>query len=172
MCLTTGKTVDIRDPRIVVVHKCPTKEFCPVRTLELYSSYCAQIGINLKNGYFSRPLDSGVRPVDKPLSSSTLNERLKRYLLNLNMFEGETPHGTRSGCALTLAWLGLDNASIKLHVGWKSDKMLHHYTQVNDVYSKTKSAKVISECSPRDTKVLSSNVNNAVGDGHLQQFIL
>ena len=113
-----------------------------------------------------------MRPVDKPLSSSTLNERLKRSLLILNIFEGETPYGTRIGCALTLAWLGLGNASINLQLGWKSDKMLHHYTQVNDVYSMTKSVKVISECWPWDKKMLSSNVNNVVGDCHLQQFFL
>ena len=68
---------------------------------------------------------------DKPLSSAAFNSRLKGYLQALNLWSGETPHGTRSGVALTLSWLGLDKDPVNEHVGWKSDAMFNHCTREN-----------------------------------------
>lgn len=63
------------------------------------------------------------------------------------MWEGETPHSARSGCALILAWLGISNEIIKSHVGWKSDDMLKHYIAPNVLCDKIKSAKSLSKTS-------------------------
>ena len=60
----------------------------------------------------------------KPLSSAVVNARLKGYMQSVNLWEGETPHGTRSVVVLTLSWLGLDKEGVKSHVGWKSDKII------------------------------------------------
>ena len=170
--LCSGKTTDIRDPRVVTIYKSQSKEFCPVHTLERYSSHCSHTGIQLKGGYFFRPLSPKGHPDNKPLSSSALNERLKRYLCHLGIFEGETPHGTRGGCALTLTWLGLDSDSIMSHVGWKSEKMLRQYTHANDTYTRSKSVKAMCEYSPDSTKGVQSEVRQLTRSNECRPFVV
>lgn len=69
---------------------------------------------------------------DKLFSSAAVNACLKSYLQRLHIWDGETPHGTRSGVALMLSWLGLGVDAIKNHVDWKTDKMYQHYTKDHD----------------------------------------
>ena len=64
----------------------------------------------------STTTDNGVR--DSPLSSATAEARLKLYLKEMKADEGETLHGFRSGCAITLALTGADLSEIMEHVGW------------------------------------------------------
>ena len=77
-----------------------------------------QIGINMTTSYLFRPTttDNGVR--DAPLSSATAEARLKLYVKQMKANEGETLHGFRSGCAITLALTGADLSEIMEHVGW------------------------------------------------------
>ena len=82
----------------------------------------------MAGGYVFRPLDAHSKLSMKLFTSSAANVRLQLYLKNLNLWDGETPHSTRSGCALTMSWIGLDKETIKQHVGWKSDCMRQHYT--------------------------------------------
>jgi hypothetical protein len=42
--LCTGKTIDIRDPRVVVVLKCDSLEYCPVNDLKKYMEFCKENG--------------------------------------------------------------------------------------------------------------------------------
>ena len=62
----------------------------------------------------------------------------------LNLCAGETPHGTRSACAIMLSHLGVDKEAIKAHVGWKTDKMFVHYTSSKQLSNKKLAAKVLS----------------------------
>lgn len=87
--LTKSKTVDIRDPRVVVLKT--HAEFCPVKMLQDYVKLCDTIGFNLKLGYAFRPLDSHQKLSSKPLSSSAAHARLKLYLTYINLWEGENP---------------------------------------------------------------------------------
>ena len=84
-----------------------------MNNLKKYMEFCNENGFVLTGGYVFRPIDSYSNISDKPLTSSAVNGRLKSYLFNLNLWEGETPHSTRGGCALTLAWMGIDQESIK-----------------------------------------------------------
>lgn len=111
--------------------------------LQYYVQLCDSKGFNLNLSYAFGLLDSHQKLSSKPLSSSAANARLKLYLTNINLWEVETPHSTRSGCALTLAWLGINKDAIKLHVGWKSDSMLRQYTLGNEMCSKFTSAEAI-----------------------------
>ena len=79
------KTVDIRDPRVVVVLKCDSLEFCPVNDLKMYMELCKENGFVLTGGYVFRPIDSYLNISDKPLTSSAVNGRLKSYLFKLNL---------------------------------------------------------------------------------------
>lgn len=148
LCLVTGKTIDIRELRVVFVFPSSNVEICPYHEMENYVNFCKKHDIVLKGGYFFRPLASSQHEIlDAPFSSSAANARLKLYLKDLDLWEGETPHSTRSGCALTLAWLGVSNEIIKSHVGWKSDDMLKHYIAPNALCDKIKSAKSLSKSS-------------------------
>ncbi|CAG2218693.1 unnamed protein product [Mytilus edulis] len=90
---------------------------------------CKVSKLEIVGGFLFRPLAPSCMALsDVPFTSAAANARLKSHLTDLNIWEGETPHSTRSGCALTLTWLGLNSECIKSHVGWKSDKMLKHYT--------------------------------------------
>ena len=151
MSLMKGKTIDISDPRVVIVYKSVNKEFCPVNVLREYTEFCKQNALELQGGYFFRPLASTLSALsDAPFTSAAANSRLKIYLTDLNIWEGETPHSTRSGCALTLTWLGINSECIKSHVGWKSDHMLKHYTVSNEVNEKSISAMSLSKLSESD----------------------
>ncbi|CAG2191969.1 unnamed protein product [Mytilus edulis] len=124
-----GKTIDISDPRVVIIYNSVNTEFCPVTVLRDYIEFCKVSKLEIVGGYLFRPLAPSCMALsDVPFTSAAANARLKSHLTDLNIWEGETPHSTRSGCALTLTWLGLNSECIKSHVGWKSDKMLKHYT--------------------------------------------
>lgn len=84
---------------------------------------------------------------------------VKMYLLKTKQWEGETPHSYRSGCALTLSWLGISNEQITTHVGWKSDSMLHHYTKANEMCSLSSSAQVMSKCTVLSDTSWSQKIN-------------
>ncbi|CAG2199808.1 unnamed protein product [Mytilus edulis] len=124
-----GKTIDISDPRVVIIYNSVNTEFCPVTVLREYIDFCKVSKLEIVGGFLFRPLAPSCMALsDVPFTSAAANARLKSHLTDLNIWEGETPHSTRSGCALTLTWLGLNSECIKSHVGWKSDKMLKHYT--------------------------------------------
>jgi len=65
------------------------------------------LGVDLRLGYLFRTLSSSRQEVtDNPVSSHGMYERLKKYLVDLGLYEGETPHGIRGACAITLALSG------------------------------------------------------------------
>ena len=147
LCLNQGKTISVTDPRTVILRRAADPEFCPVNSLLSYLDACRDANIKLQSGYVFRPWDTIQNEVsEKPLCSAAANARLKVYLQCLNIWDGETPHGTRSAVALTLSWLGLDKEVVKSHVGWKSDKMYYHYTRENTMIQKHSSATALSQC--------------------------
>ena len=146
--LTKGKTVDIRDPRVVVLYYATESEFCPLKELDKYLHFCREQKITLAPGFVFRTLNPSKSALsENPYTSSAANVRLKLYLKDVGLFEGESPHSARSGCALTLAWLGISDDLIKSHVGWKSDTMLKHYTVGNEIQKRHHSARAMSTCS-------------------------
>ena len=146
LSLFVGKTIDLRDPRVMIVLKSHSSEFCPVSTLMTYLNFSKMHNVNLQPGYFFRPLNCIKKEIiDKPFTSSSVNARLKYYLKKLHIWDGETPHSTRSGCALTMLWLGIDDQSIKSHVGWKTDTMLKHYTSADTLFTKHVTASTLSK---------------------------
>ncbi|CAC5355580.1 unnamed protein product [Mytilus coruscus] len=122
------------------------------------------IDIREPRGYFFRPLASSQNEIlDASFLSSAANSRLKLYITDLDLWEGETPHSTRSGCALTLAWLGISNELIKSHVSWKSDDMLKHYMAPNVLCDKIKSAKSLFTTSEVIPAYVFANIEQILG---------
>ena len=93
--------------------------------------YC--IGIDLQAGYLFRPTDAQGRVVNAQLSSSTAQSRLRLYLKEAAIDEGETLHSFRSGSAITLALCGSSLADIMGHVGWASKQTALYYLKVAQV---------------------------------------
>ena len=71
--------------------------------------------------------------MDSPFSSATAEARLKSYLKKMRADDGETLHGFRSGCAITLALTGADLSEIMDHVGWTRRHTALYYFQLAKV---------------------------------------
>ena len=55
------------------------------------------------------------------------------YLKEMGSDDGETLHGFRSGCAITLALSGVELSEIMDHVGWSRRHTALHYWQLAKV---------------------------------------
>ncbi|CAC5375853.1 unnamed protein product [Mytilus coruscus] len=85
--------------------------------------------------YISRIITESGRVLEKHVSYCSIYERFRGYLITLGIFEGETPHSMRAGCAIMLA-LSDNNANtqgLMSHIGWKSERMAHYYTRASTV---------------------------------------
>ena len=91
------------------------------------------MSIDLSSGYLFRVTDHSGFFSEAPFVGSTVANRLKGYLTDLSIDDGETMHGFRSGCSITLAALGVSYEDIAKHVGWKSVNMAIHYLQFHEV---------------------------------------
>ena len=167
LCLHKGKSISLADPRTIILRRAIDPQFCPVVSLLSYLEACREENPGLRVGYVFRPWDTVKNEVsEKPLSSAVVNARLKGYLQSVNLWEGETPHGTRSAVALTLSWLGLDKEGVKAHVGWKSDKMYYHYTRGNAAIQKHSNATVLSRCPLDESLKDKINLYRGATSGH------
>ena len=106
----------------------------------------SELRITLSNGYLFRPTNHQGHIVNKPLTSSSAEARLKFYLKDAKIDEGQTLHGFRSGSAITLALSGPQLADAMSHVGWSNKGAALYYMKL---------AEVLREGSPSD--LLSSN---------------
>lgn len=138
---------------------------CPIRGIEHYVDIARGMQVDLTRGYLFRPTtpDGGI--LDAPLTSATAEARLKLYLNEMGENDGETLHGFRSGCAITLALSGAELTEIMDHVGWNRRHTALHYLQL---------AKVLNP-SGASAKLASSevmNVNNTWTDmNELKRFL-
>ena len=89
--------------------------------------------IDLTRGYLFRPTTPEGGILDAPFSSSAAEARLKGYLQEMGSDNGETLHGFRAGCAITLALSGAELSEIMAHVGWTRRHTALHYLQLAKV---------------------------------------
>ena len=59
--------------------------------------------VDLTRGYLFRPTTPSGGILDAPFTSTMAGARLKLYRKEMGQHDGETLHGFRSGCAITLA---------------------------------------------------------------------
>jgi hypothetical protein len=121
------------DQNVFGIRRNAQTKICPVRAIEQYIQVAREIGVDLTHGYLFRPttLTKGIQ--DSPLNTSTAEARLKHYLKEMHMDDGETLHGFRSGCAITLALTGADLSEIMDHVGWNRRHTAIYYLQLAKV---------------------------------------
>ena len=128
-----GETLRDGDTNVFGIRRNPHVAICPVAGIERYMAITQQVKIDLTTGYLFRPttLKGGIR--DSPLTSATAEARLKLYLNEKGADDGETLHGFRSGCAVTLALSGANTAEIMDHVGWARRHTTTYYLQLAKV---------------------------------------
>ena len=74
--------------------------------------------------------------LDEKLSYEAMADRFRFYLRELCIDEGETLHGIRAGCAISLLMSGAakDPSAVMDHVGWFSRDSVAHYTRSNTMW--------------------------------------
>ena len=125
-----GKTLRDGDENVFGIRRNPQLAICPIKGIEQYMAVARDLRIDLTSGYLFRPTNPQGGVVD---SSSTAEARLKSYLKAMGADDGETLHGFRSGCAITLALTGADLSEIMDHVGWARRHTALYYLQLAKV---------------------------------------
>ncbi|KAI8485266.1 hypothetical protein Bbelb_370130 [Branchiostoma belcheri] len=59
-----------------------------------------------------------------------LDNAFRRYLEKAGLYEGETLHGCRAGCAISLHMAGASDDSVMNHIGWYNRKTASHYMRI------------------------------------------
>lgn len=151
---TVGKVATIDNPRNFIVLPSKDNDICPIKNFKVYVGVSKDQGVMLKDGYVFRTKDKLSKEItNQPVSSSGMTERLKLHLKALRLYEGETSHSSRRGCAITLRMLGVDDDGINKHIGWGSGKMVDHYASVGKL------------CSPKAAATVLSNAAENLGKG-------
>lgn len=138
-CHTVSKTMRGGDGKVnrFVIKGCQDKDICPVLGFDRYVEWCKTWGVDLSTGYLFRIVDEAGRVLDRPVSYYGMYSRLMEYLVTLNLYDGETPHGLRAGCAILMGMSGEMGSSSEImnHVGWATEKSALYYSrarQFND----------------------------------------
>ena len=116
--------------------RCPDETICPVRALEDYFQWCQSKDVLLENGYLFRVLNqTGTTVLDKSISYNTIYNRLREYLVTLGIYDGETPHSFRGGCAVTMGLSGSIDSETDMmnHIGWFSSDTAYYYSRIKQV---------------------------------------
>ena len=79
------------------IRRHPNPSLCPVKAIETYIAVSAELGMTLRNGYLFRPTNAQGHVVNKQFTSSSAKARLRLYLKETGLDEGETLHSFRSG---------------------------------------------------------------------------
>ncbi|VDI46410.1 Hypothetical predicted protein [Mytilus galloprovincialis] len=104
---TVGKTLGKGKVNEFSILRFDDTLICPVKALERYVEGARALGVDLRFGYLFRTLSKNRKDVtDNPVSSNAMYDRLRKYLKKLDIYDGETHHGIRGACAITLALSG------------------------------------------------------------------
>ena len=128
-----GKTLRDGDSNVFGIRRNPNLLICPVTAIERYVATAREMCIDLTTGYLFRPTASNGGVRNAPFTSSAAEARLKQYLVEMGADHGETLHGFRAGCAITLALSGAELSDIMDHVGWNRRHTALHYLQLAKV---------------------------------------
>ena len=95
--------------------------------IERYIATTRAMQADLTSGLIFRPATTQGAISASSVSSEAMNGRLKTYLKEAGLDEGETAHSFRSGCAITLALSGSALVDVMSHVGWERShsELLH-----------------------------------------------
>ena len=128
-----GKTIRGKNTQVTPVLRMSNATICPIANILYYGAVCRALSIHLGTGYLFRPTTPDGRVRNEPFLHHAAQDRLRTYLRELNIYEGETPHSFRCGTAIMLRLLGATKEQVANHVGWQSTQMVEYYTQTEKV---------------------------------------
>ena len=128
-----GKSLRDGSANLFGIRRHSDSSLCPVKAIELYIGISSALSLDLLSRFLFRPLNSLGKIQNKQLASSTLQSRLRSYLLVADIYNGETLHSFRAGLVITLALSGSQLADIMEHVGWRHAPTASHYLKVAQV---------------------------------------
>ena len=120
-----GKTLRQESTNLFGMRRHPNSSLCPVRAIETYVAIANELGIELSTGYLFRPTNHKGHVLDQTFTSAAAESRLKLYLREANIDNGETLHNFRTGCALTLTFSGSQLADVMSHEAGPVPELLH-----------------------------------------------
>ncbi len=107
-----GKTLRGTQSNVFGIKQIVGAPYCPVANLAFYLSLAKLVAIDLSSGYLFRVLDHHKNVVNLPFERSAVENRLKKYLRELTLENGETMHSFRSGSSITLSLLGVPYSEV------------------------------------------------------------
>lgn len=128
---TQGKTASSAVARTCVIRSCANKAVCPVVGLEALVNGAMELGVDLRTGFLFRKIGAGQMVLELPITYDVAYDRLRLYLVTLGIYEGETPHSLRGGCAVTMRLTGAAKGveDLQQHIGWRSSAMPMRYSR-------------------------------------------
>ena len=129
---TLTKTLRKGPPRSFALIPFGESEVCPVNWITYYLSVCDLLDVRLPGGFFFRASDRNKDVGSRPFVGSAVNNRLRGYLVEAKIFDGETPHSFRVGLSNTLRLLGCSQQEVAQYIGWQSGEMAEHYSRMSD----------------------------------------
>ena len=135
-----GKTLRGKNTRAIPIRPCANPAICAVANLRFYENFCKTAGIWISDGFLFRSTSAKGTVINTPFFISAAQNRLKKYLLSLGIYDGETPHGFRSATAILLSLFGASKEEVAHHIGWQSSEMVTYYCQVEKVMGATESS--------------------------------
>lgn len=147
-----GKTLRGNNSNVFAIQKVKNSPVCPVANLRIYLALACKLGVDLKTGFLFRSTNRQGNVTTKPFVGTAVGNRLRKHLQDLSISEGETMHGFRSGCSITLSLLGIPYSQISDHVGWKSVDMAVQYSQCEKVMAPDGASTALSKASTPSTE--------------------
>lgn len=156
---TWGKTLRGDKSNLFGIRRCPNSKVCAVTSIENFISQSRRLQVDLTHGFLFRSTSRSGEVLNAPVSSEAMGNRLKTYLNELGINEGETAHSFRSGAAITLALTGSKLADVMTHIGWEREHTAQYYMQL---------AKVLGHDSP--SRYLADAASDANSSSELTQM--
>ena len=120
----------------------PQTTICPVQGIDMWAT--EQLELDLTQGYLFRPTTTQGAMLDAPFSSSSAEASLKVYLQQMWCDSGETFHGFRAGCAITLTLSGAELSENMDHVGWSRRHTALYYLPLAKVLIPTRASGMLA----------------------------
>jgi hypothetical protein len=156
LCHTFTKTIRGNSkPNSFVIKKCDEDIICPVRALDRYVTACKECGVDLTNGYLFRIVSEAGVVLDQPVEYCTIYARLKEYLIVLGIFDGETPHSFRAGCAIFMGMSGAVHNEQQMmdHLGWYTPESSRYYSRVRSLQDSAVVAERLARSTPQSDRI-------------------
>ena len=97
-----GKSLRDGSANLFGIRRHSDSSLCPVKAIELYIAISSTLSLDLLSGFLFHPLNSLGKIQNKQLANSTLqSQRLRSYLQEANIYNGETLHSFRAGLGIT-----------------------------------------------------------------------